>query len=341
MKNIIIPSAALIAAVISIESCTKQEIADPVVPRPAPAVADAQTYSLSVNLNVGEQVRTKASKEAAIDTVRSVQIFVFDESRKDSIETYFYKMTKVGQPAASDSLRLTAGKKKIRVLANAPEIGGKIGCLKDLEACTCEFGINTTESFVMSGGKEMELTKDSSVEVTVNRIVAKIVLKKLTVDFDAEVYDKMTFTLKDIYLTNVAYCAKYYGGEYVPGQGQEAQTWKNGLEYALTKETGLNVGLSYDDEVAYDVDHIFYCYPNSDKNHPTRLVLKTSLDKATYYYPIEIGAIESNKVYTITDLKITRPGSDDPDVPVISQMFPYNITVGDWDDDVNEIQEII
>lgn len=321
------------------------------VPKPEPAVSDKETFSLKVNLNVGQSVKTKALQEAAVDYIRDIQIFVFDESRHDSIETYIWKRTTADHSAASDSLRVTAGKKKIRVLANAPICGNIVDRLEHLDRLTSQFDMNTPEKFVMSGGTEMELTSDSSVDVTVNRLVAKIVLKKVSVCFDGCLYNMVPFTLNDLYLTNVTFRTKYYGGEYIPGPNQQAQTWENGLKYDLTKEVGINAGLGQDDEpsywdeeaceIVYNVEHIFYCYPNSNEDHPTRLVLKTVLDESTYYYPINLGTIESNKVYTITDLRITRPGSKDPDIPVVSQMFPYNITVGDWDEEVNEIQEII
>ena len=40
--------------------------------------------------------------------------------------------------------------------------------------------------------------------------------------------------------------------------------------------------------------------------------------------------MDSNKSYEINELKITRPGSDDPDKPIVIVDQDFKITVNDW-----------
>ena len=93
----------------------------------------------------------------------------------------------------------------------------------------------------------------------------------------------------------------------------------------------------------------FYCYPNTtllaDDTHDTtafcerrtRLVLATLLGDEVTYYPITLpknasGALESNKRYIISDVKITGPGVDDPEDPIGERgTVTYNVTILDWE----------
>ena len=49
----------------------------------------------------------------------------------------------------------------------------------------------------------------------------------------------------------------------------------------------------------------------------------------TVYYPISLPEVKQNTVYEVT-LKITRPGSDSPDVPVSGHAVEFKIEVQDW-----------
>ena len=79
----------------------------------------------------------------------------------------------------------------------------------------------------------------------------------------------------------------------------------------------------------------FNAYPNlnsaDDQVADTRLVVEATLDGRKYYYPVTMPKMESNKSYEISELKITRPGSDDPDKPIEIVDQDFKITVNPWD----------
>ena len=120
---------------------------------------------------------------------------------------------------------------------------------------------------------------------------------------------------------------------------------------ALIVDEGLNAVL-YDSD-SHDVVHTFYAFPtgttddhfggSSFSARRTRLIVECEYNGSTCYYPITLpglnpdssrGVLERNKVYTITNLTLTRPGSPDPDTPgdqVSSiQTCTFNITVQPW-----------
>ena len=90
-------------------------------------------------------------------------------------------------------------------------------------------------------------------------------------------------------------------------------------------------------EEAYSTQHTFYCYPNKAADSDatswsprrTRLVLKTTLGTDTYYYPVTLPELENNKSYEL-ELTITRPGSDNADMPVSFEDCAFEITVKPW-----------
>ena len=89
----------------------------------------------------------------------------------------------------------------------------------------------------------------------------------------------------------------------------------------------------------YSTEHTFFAYANPTVDDTssatwsprhTRLVLKTRLGDDTYYYPITLPVLEPNKSYEIENLTLTRPGSDDPDVPVTFTDCTFDINVLPW-----------
>ena len=80
----------------------------------------------------------------------------------------------------------------------------------------------------------------------------------------------------------------------------------------------------------------------------TRLVLECDYGGRTCYYPVSLpkdpsAVIERNKVYHISLLKLTKPGSltpDDPNTEVASTIgFTVNIQVSDWEGDTSYTEE--
>ena len=79
----------------------------------------------------------------------------------------------------------------------------------------------------------------------------------------------------------------------------------------------------------YSTPHSFYCYPNLTDTK-TRLVIQAKIGSATYYYPITLDSVVSNKMYSY-NVTLKRLGSDSPDVPLTDGSYTFNLSILDWD----------
>ena len=318
MKYLIETITVALACVLFTVSCNKTEvqIAEPVSEQEK--AADDGLFDVWLSFN---SPNTKSLSAGAEDKVNAVQIYVFDEDNGNRLESFY------NGKSLTPTMRLSGGKKLFKVLINSKVDSTKVLSLEGLEAELSNFSDNTDSSFVMSGTLAKEIQSPTSVEISVYRLAAKVILSKITTNFTAPVYAAKTFRIDSIYLTNVAEKCCFFG-KYTP------TSW--GKDYALTRDAPMK-------EVSdkkYGTSHTFYTYPNGTAT-PTRLVIKATLGDTPYYYPIDLGEIKSNMVYTVTNVEITRPGSDSEDNPIVSSNIPFKITVGAWSDTVNNIQEVI
>ena len=82
-----------------------------------------------------------------------------------------------------------------------------------------------------------------------------------------------------------------------------------------------------------------YMYPNpaaqatqdGQSDFTTKLIIETELQGETYYYPISLGYTQPNYAYTVQDVRITRLGSTDPNIPVTTAACTFTVRVSDWD----------
>ena len=82
-----------------------------------------------------------------------------------------------------------------------------------------------------------------------------------------------------------------------------------------------------------------YMYPNGadpssvegQSDFTTKLIIETELQGTLYYYPISLGYTQPNHAYTVNDVRITRLGSTDPNLPVTTAACTFSIQVSDWE----------
>jgi len=328
MKKIIF--FAVIAAIIATTgaSCDKIETSSAVQ---SGEVCSLITVSIAGNHSpFGINVPSKASINADNEVkVNSVQVFVFNGD--GTLDSYVKSSSATGIRA-----RCTNGSKTIYALANAPDLS-EIVSKSELEGTTSKLSDNTLNSFVMIGSKTADVPSSGDIVIDVGRMVARISLMNISTDFASKAYADMTFTVKRIFMTNVA-------GDTDYAKSASPETWYNKREYYSSDmpdflATG-EIGKTVTSPSTYSANEHFYVYPNptttDSHSYPftprfTRLVVEATLGQATYYYPINIQGIESNKTYSITNLKITRPGTSHPDEELVSEDCSFSIDVSDWE----------
>ena len=308
MKKSIFAFAATLAALVA---CNKNE-ATPMQPQDQESLVPCE-------LTVGIcGAMTKATAVAADNEakVNRLQVFVF---RGDDLDAYASV-----ENAKELTLSCTAGERVVYALVNAPDystVPGKAALL----AKVSELEANTLTNFEMVGSKTVTLPQSEKVSIDVNRIASRVVLKKITRSFTSAALQALDFTVDAIYLVNVA------------GNTSYDLTAAPAAWYNVAENKNELASLLYDAPAApivngqsYPTAHTFYAYPNDLAVNTTRIVIETTLGETKYYYPINLPAMDSNKSYEIEEVKITRPGSDNPDEPVSFADATFSINVIDW-----------
>ena len=255
--------------------------------------------------------------------VNNLQVFVF---RGDALDAYG-----VADNASTVTVSCTKGNREVYAVVNAPDLKD-IATKTDLLAAKSALSDNDESNFVMIGKTNADLPSELPVNVEVDRIVSKVVLKTVNRAFTSAALAALNFSIDEIFITNVA-------GDVNYGLTDNPLEWYNKMDYnsEMAMFTHDAPAASVVNEEAYSTQHTFYCYPNKAADSDaaswsprrTRLVLKTTLGTDTYYYPVTLPELENNKSYEL-ELTITRPGSDNADTPVSFEDCAFEITVKPW-----------
>ena len=310
MKKSIFAFAAALAALVA---CNKNE-ATPMQPQNQESLVPCE---LTVGI-CGSMTKATAVTKENEAKVNNLQVFVF---RGDDLDAYASV-----DNAMELTLSCTAGERVVYALVNAPDysaVPGKAALL----AKVSELSANSLTNFEMVGSKTVTLPQSEKVSIDVNRIASRVVLKKVTRNFTSAALQSLDFTVDAIYIINVAGNTSY-------DLKAAPATWYNVAKFQSNDKVNSllhdSVNKSVDNGASYPTQHAFYSYPNDATDKTTRLVIETTLGETKYYYPINLPAMESNKSYEIAEVTITRPGSDDPDVPVSFEDATFSINVIDW-----------
>ena len=342
MKKISFVIAACLALV-GLASCNKTaKVEEPALEKiiVSVGIATPQTRVTGVTAQSG---RNDSSDEARIDRV---DVFVFNNGVLD------------GHAAATTSevsVQCTAGIRQIYAVVNNPDVAN-IVTLNDLLAVESVLAApagTDAPTYQMIGNVTETLRKDGSVTVTVDRLAARVVIRKITNGFENDA-QAAAFKIKSVYLTNVA-------GSVDFGKTTDFATtyWYNRRGYEAANNP---LGSFNYDEVAdadgtiakgasYETAHYFYTMPNrydaavggTWSPRAVRLLVRAEVAGVLYDYPIAITGIQSNKSYEINELVITRVGNtdngrhdpDDPDdddeeKPIEGFEQSFTIVVNPW-----------
>ena len=324
-RNLCIGLFALVVSVVAFNACSYELIQDVEV--------SGDKVHLKVMVPV---VETRLTSTMAEDQIDNYQVFVFDKN--GVVEAY------VNKASADLVLDCTIGEKTIAVLANAPALSD-VTTYSSLLSKVTLLSDNNPESLVLTGKKEVAISDDVEVEVSVSRLVAKVRLSRLEVDFETPQYKNMAFKVSSVYLINVPAESKYFSTA-------TPSLWYNKLQYVSSDPNTLIYddmkSVSVTSSAPYSTVNTFYAYPNLvDQDsfsqtwsaRHTRLVVEAYLGSTRYYYPVTLPKLEANKVYDV-NLTITRPGASIPDTEVDKYAADFTIVVKGWETGASVSEEI-
>ena len=224
---------------------------------------------------------------------------------------------------SSVSLTCTAGERRVYAVVNAPDLSS-ISSKSALEAYLVDLSANTASSLVMIGVANATLPGEETVNIAVNRMVARVVVNKISREFESASLGALKFVVKGIYLSDVAGNGSISGAA-APSKWYNTSNKKDDCPALLSDKPNAEIA----DKGAYSTAHYFYSMPNKVAQK-TKLVVEAQLGDKTFYYPIELPALESNKSYEIANILVKRPGADTPDAPVTSDAITFSVSVNDW-----------
>ena len=338
MKRTILFAAA--AALMVFTSCNKD--------MDEPSSVNTQKVRIDVSI-VSGSTATKASGEvntttaayhtAAEQTVNSLQVFVFSDDVLDGYASV--------ENSVSTSVECTAGDRDIYCLVNAPATLGSIVSKSALLATVSELAENPSGfEMIGSDSKPVSASGNTQIEVPVNRLASKIVIKSI----ENALKTGGSFKITRVYISNVAGQINYNLDSYSPADGK----WYNKGGYQASNNLGSftqDIGLSAEvaSGSAYTTNYYYYAYPNNNAQanyaaswapKRTMLIVQIEYNGTLYDYPVDLGVnLEPNKMYVLDNLKLVNlgnqddgeEGGSDEEDPVTGSTAQVSVTIVDWD----------
>lgn len=318
-------------AVLAMASCEKE---NNVIVESPEAIVEGEYVTLSVSTDTDA---TKAATSSVTDAAKNtLQVFIFTSD--GVLETN----KRVSGSTLAINSRL--GAKHIWAVVNAPAISATSE--DDLKAQTVSLSSVTATNLLMAGMASETIDANSDrVDISVDRLVAKISLENVSVDFTGTGLSGKTFIVKDLYLKNVA------GSTNVAGTAaMSAITWYNQLKHvpgapAIVEDMGLSTTINSGggDTGTQALNKTWFTCPNSASESAagqestwsprhTRLVLHATVGGTDTYYTFTLPALSRNHAYTIKTIKITMQGKDNDnnDETTNSGALNMDITVNPW-----------
>lgn len=309
--------AAFAAAGFALVGCNEKDVELP--------VEEHGLVDLMVNVSDPATKFTNGSDGAEIN---DIQTFVFNAD--GVLEAYAHDTG-----TQSGKVTCTKGTKTVAVLVNAKP-HGDVASYTELCARKSDLFDNSSSGCVMEGSTTAEITATTTLDISVKRHAARLILDNVSLDIELDHYKDAEFKFTSIYLVNVA-------GDRAFFTENDPAVWYNQLKMdsnLVTKDIVYEAcSESLTDGGKLSKEYRFYAYQNpytTDSQdatwspRPTRLVVEGTFDGKNYYYPVTLKGLKANCSYNVS-LTIRRPGSTSPDTPVDKYTVTSKITIVDWE----------
>ena len=335
MKKISLILASALALV-AFASCNKT---------PGAPEEPSKALNLVVSIDNGTRATGITSNDPTTEArVNSLQVFVFNSG---SLDGYGSSNTKTA------TVSCTSGEREIYAVVNAPDLSAVT--TKEALLATVSTLANEVSNFQMIGSTTETLQYDGTVQIHVDRLAARVVLRGIRNAIENSTLASQ-FKIISVYLTNATGDVNYgKSADYMP------TLWYNRRGYEVDHNLGSFTYDAVNANVAAGATnsdvHFFYTMPNAFPGkvgletgetaftpRAVRLLIRVEIAGTLYNYPILLPALQSNKSYEINLVNITKngnkddgrhdpgdPGDTDEEDPVTGFEQTFEIIVNDWD----------
>lgn len=287
----------------------------------------APVGTVELKVTAGTSCHTKVSGVSRLDElekeVKTLQVLVFRDG--------FLEASGSSSGSSSVTVSCTIGPKNVYAVVNGPDCSG-ISKESDVRKLKFELGSyveSATElAFAMFGSVE-KVSMDASTElvIPVERLVSRVRIDKVSLDFTSDALAQQEFVLDSVYFINAAVEAVLDGVSQAPRVSRTVFDAANGSRVAFL--TCESVGRKITDGSFDATSRYFYAMPSPSG---TLIVLSVRIGGRRCYYPMSIGPMESNTSYRVSDICITRPGSDSPSKPITFNEMSFSVSVQPWEE---------
>jgi hypothetical protein len=278
----------------------------------------------------------------SIENAECIDILVFNDDALQRLDTY-QRFGSGSRPVVKASS--SVGEKIMTVIVNDQrdryEWAGILSH-QDMYGICGRLEYETSSNLLMVGEERIRAGKPVSIKV--ERLSSEIYLKSISCNFSGKSYEGKALTDVRIYLTNVnAEAPVLHDTPYLPtriinhGKLEMADVERFKDPESILQELSYSIG-----SLVQEVGIRFRCYPNEAETEGpgspfTRLVIEGKIDGATYYWPINInrgdeGTGISRNCRYVYDVRITRLGHTDPDIPVETEEAEIIMEIEPWEE---------
>lgn len=290
-----------------------------------------------INLEISLGGLATKATDASVEkdrAISSIQILVFNA--KNETEGY----CKATALSSIPTITVSHGNKTVWAVVNYNGDLSQVLSVSDFLGKDIALQENAVGRLVMTGTATKNVTsQDHAVSIAVSHLTSKVSIAKITRDFSIYAQAQKSMTINGIYIINAVGATKF--------DGTLGTTWVNKLgnnDPAVKPLLADELNTALANGSTYTTLHTFYPYPNNNKTLSTSsewstrkslLVIDTTLGGEKSYYPIWLpkgndNVLEANKHYEITDIKLTKAGSESPFEPVTAEQVSVSITVTDF-----------
>ena len=239
MKKIII-SAFAVAGAITLASCEKN-LTEPV-----------ESPSAQLTVRVSGTPQTKATGTISEDGISNYYVYVFNGNTLDG---YYGGSASPMQ----QSLRVTAGDRDVYVLVNAPAgfSATSITNKEQFDNYVVSLENENSSAFSMVGRSNCTVMadQDNDVTVDVSRLVAKVVLNRLAVNFTDTPLEGKTLENISVYIKNVPSAKTLALADAQTTEMLSGRLWNDGALAGILMDS--NIG-TISQNAAHTTVHSFY-----------------------------------------------------------------------------------